>query len=605
MVASLCVASARILRRLVAISLEREDPTETSGYTRHAASDKLPDVQATKEGYAMPLMTGKQALMEMLRAEGIRYIFGNPGTSESAIMSSLPAYPDIKYVLVTQEGVAMGMADGYSSATGVPSLVNLHIETGLANGISLLHHAMDGGVPLVLTAGNKDIRKFNEGRSDLVEMVRQFTKWSGEVTHAEQMPGMVRRAFTEAKTPPTGPTFVDFAANAMEDSAEMEIVPSSKGYFRMSPDPAAVQDAAGMLANSERPIMVVGDRLAQSGGVDAAVQLAESIGARVYAASLARMNFPSGHPQFLGRINPVLPASRALMSEADVVLAVGANVFSGFFYFSGRILAASTRLIHVDSAYREVGKSEPTDVGIVADPKASLELLTDAVSDGMSGEQRETARLRAAAVAEEKSDSRAAWEARLRQRWNQRPMSTERMMAELARGMPADAIIVDDAISSKDALHGAVEFNEDDSIYGERIGAIGWGMGGAMGVKLAHPERPVIAVVGDGSAMMTVQALWTAANENIPVVYLICNNRSYRVLKVNMDIYKTQVLGEPRPDEYIGMDFPLPLNIAGIANAIGVYGRTIEDPDDLAPAIQQAVESGRPAVLDVLIDGSV
>ena len=553
----------------------------------------------------MPLMTGKQALMEMLRAEGVRYIFGNPGTSESAIMSSLPAYPDIKYVLVTQEGVAMGMADGYSSATGVPSLVNLHIETGLANGISLLHHAMDGGIPLVLTAGNKDIRKFNEGRSDLVEMVRQFTKWSGEVTHVEQMSGMVRRAFNEAKTPPTGPAFVDFAANAMEDSAEMEIVPSSKGYFRLNPDPAAVQDAAGMLANSERPIMVVGDRLAQSGGVDAAVLLAESIGARVYAASLARMNFPSGHPQFLGRINPVLPSSRALLSTGDVVLAVGTNVFSGFFYFSGRSLAAPTRLIHVDSAYREVGKSEPTDVGIVADPKTALELLTDAVSDGMSGEQRETARLRAAAVAEEKSDSRVAWEARLRQRWNQRPMSTERMMTELARGMPADAIIVDDAISSKDALHGAVEFNEVDSIYGERIGAIGWGMGGAMGVKLAYPERPVIAVVGDGSAMMTVQALWTAANENIPVVYLICNNRSYRVLKVNMDIYKTQLLGEPRPDEYIGMDFNLPLNIAGIANAIGVHGRTIEDPEELAPAIEQAVESGRPAVLDVLIDGSV
>ena len=506
----------------------------------------------------MPLMTGKQALMEMLRAEGVRYIFGNPGTSESAIMSSLPAYPDIKYVLVTQEGVAMGMADGYGSATGAPSLVNLHIETGLANGISLLHHAMDGGVPLVLTAGNKDIRKFNEGRSDLVEMVRQFTKWSGEATHAEQMPGMVRRAFHEAKTPPTGPTFVDFAANALEDSAEMEIIPSSKGYFRLSPDSAAVQDAAELLAGSERPIMVVGDRLAQSEGVDAAVRLAELVGARVYAASLARMNFPSGHPQFLGRINPVLPASRELLSTGDVVLALGTNVFSGFFYFSGRSLNASTKLIHVDSAYKEVGKSEPTDVGIVADPKTALDLLADGVSDGMSGEEREAARLRAASVAEEKSNSRADWKSRLKQSWNQRPMSTERMMAELAHAMPSDAIIVDDAISSKDALHGTVEFNQADSIYGERIGAIGWGMGGAMGVKLAHPDRPVIAVVGDGSAMMTVQALWTAANENIPVVYLICNNRSYRVLKLNMDIYKTQVLGEPRPDEYLGMDFPFP-----------------------------------------------
>ena len=201
----------------------------------------------------MPLMTGKQALMEMLQAEGVQYVFGNPGTSESAIMSSLPAYPDIKYVLVTQEGVAMGMADGYSCATGRPSLVNLHIDTGLANGVSLLHHAMDGGVPLVLTAGNKDIRKFSEGRSDLVELVRQFIKWSGEVTHPEQLPGMLRRAFNEAKTPPTGPTFVDFAANALEDTAEVEIIPSPTGYFQLSPDPSAVQAAAELLSRSRAP----------------------------------------------------------------------------------------------------------------------------------------------------------------------------------------------------------------------------------------------------------------------------------------------------------------------------------------------------------------
>ena len=553
----------------------------------------------------MPLMTGKQALMEMLKAEGVRYVFGNPGTSESAIMSSLPAYPSLKYVLVTQEGVAMGMADGYSCASDSPSLVNLHIETGLANGISLLHHAMDGGVPLVLTAGNKDIRKLAEGRSDLVEMVRQFTKWSGEVSHPEQMPGMMRRAFNEAKTPPTGPTFVDFAANALEDSADVEIIPSSKGYFRLSPDQKAVEAAAGFLSRSARPIMVVGDRLAQSHGADEAVHLAELLGARVYATSIARMNFPSYHPQFLGRINPVLPATRKLLSSGDVVLAVGTNVFSGFFYFSGRSLSHSTKLIHIDSAYREVGKTEHTDVGIIADPKTALRSLAHAVADEMSGEDREAAKIRASAVAEEKATMRAAWASRLKQTWRRRPMSPERMMAELARAMPKDAIIVDDAISSKDALHGAVAFNSPDSIFGERIGAIGWGMGSAMGVKLARPDRPVIAVVGDGSAMMTVQALWTAANENIPVVYLICNNRSYRVLKINMDIYKTQVLQEERPSEYLGMDFPLPLNIAGIANAIGVYGRTIEDPKALAPAISECLDLHRPAVLDVIIDGSL
>ncbi len=131
-------------------------------------------------------------------------------------------------------------------------------------------------------------------------------------------------------------------------------------------------------------------------------------------------------------------------------------------------------------------------------------------------------------------------------------------------------------------------------------------MGATMGVKLAHPDRPVVGILGDGSAMMTIQGLWTASNENIPVVYVICNNKSYRMLKLNMNTYKTQILGEKPPrSRYMGMDFPLRLNIAGIANAIGVYGRTIEDPDELGPAVVQALELGKPAVLDVVIDGTV
>ena len=553
----------------------------------------------------MPLMTGKRALMEMLRAEGVRYIFGNPGTSESAIMSSLPDYLDLEYLLVTQEGVAMGMADGYATARGAPAFVNLHIETGLANGISLLHHAMDGGTPLVLTSGNKDIRKLAEGRSDLVEMVRQFTKWSAEVTHPEQVPGVMRRAFTEAQTPPTGPTYVSFAANALEDSADVEIVASMPGYHRTLPDPVGVEAAAELLANAANPVMFTGDRLAQSGGTDAAVRLAELSGATVYTTSYARMNFPPRHPQFMGRINPALPVWRAELAKADVVLAVGTDVFSGFFYFSGSVLASETSLVHVDSATRAVGRSEPTRVGIIADPRSALENLHDAVQQRMSGAQRESARQRATDLSGRKSALKDRWDIRLKETWNNRPMSTERMMTEVGKAIPSDAIVVDDSISSKDALHAAIEFNRPDSIFGERIGAIGWGMGAAMGVKLAHPNRPVIGVVGDGSAMMTVQGLWTAANSNIPVLYVVCNNRSYRILKLNMNIYKSEVLDEEAPNSYLGMDFPIPLDLAAMANACGVFGRTIEDPQEIAPAIEIALASGRPALLDVVIDGAV
>ncbi len=554
----------------------------------------------------MARMTGRRALMEMLRAEGVEYVFGNPGTSESPIMEALEHYPEIRYVLATQEGVAMGMADGLATATGKPSFVNLHIETGLANGISLLQHAMDGGTPLVLTSGNKDIRGLAEGRTELPELTKLFTKWSVEATHAEQVPGVLRRAFTEAKTPPMGPVFVGFSANALDDEGEMEIVASGKSYGQTSPDPSAVEAAAEILASASNPYMVVGDRLAQSGGAEEAVRLAELVGAKVYAATYGQMNFPTGHPQFMGRFNPGMPGSRELQAPSDAVVAVGVNVFPGFFHFTGRYLTADTKLIHVDSALREIGKSEPTDVGIHGDPRAALREMAAAVEERMPGRAKDLTKARRATIGEEKATQKASRESRARERWKQRPMPPERMMYELAQAMPKDGIIVDDSISSKDALHGALEFNEPGSIYGERGGALGWGMGGVMGVKLANPGRPVVGVLGDVTAMMTVQGLWTAANEGIPAVWAICNNASYRILKLNMDRYQRHMLGVEAPQsKYIGMDFPMPLNLAGMAEAMGVYGKTIDNPEQIGPELRRALDSGKPAMLDVVIDGAV
>lgn len=554
----------------------------------------------------MPIMSGKRALMEMLRAEGVQYIFGNPGTSEGPILDALEDYPDIRYMLVTQEGAAMGMADAYARYRGAPAFVNLHIETGLANGISLLANAAEGGTPLVLTSANKDIRKLAEGRTDLVEMVRQFCKWSAEVTHPEQVPAVMRRAFNEAKTPPTGPTYIAFSANALDDEADVEIAPSPEGYFRIAPDARAVQAAADALAAASNPALLVGDRVGQSDAADQAARLAETLGAKVYAVSYSHLNFPTSHPQFLGMISPAMPDGRAALASADAVVAVGANVFPTYFHFSGRVLSADATLIHIDSAPAEIGKSEPTDIGIHADPQIALAQLTDALEAAMSGSAKEAAKGRAAAAADAKAAQSAAWRARLKERWDISPMSAERMMSEIAAALPDDAIIVDDAVTTRAAIFGAMDFDERGSLLGITGGALGWGMGGALGVKLAAPDRPVVAVVGDGSSMMTVQALWTAANANIPVVYVICSNNAYRVLKLNMNLYKTHILGERSPkSRYIAMDFPTPLNIAGIAEAMGVDSSRIQDPADIAPALARAIALGKPAVLDIAIDGAV
>ena len=555
----------------------------------------------------MTRMTGKHALIQMLQAEGVKYIFGNPGTSESPIMNALESYPDLQYVLVLQEGVAMGMADAYGRATGQPAFVNLHIETGLANGISLLHNAAEGGAPLVLTAGNKDSRELAHGRTDLVGMVRQFTKWSGEVTRPEQIPYAIRRAFNEARTPPSGPTFLAFSADGLDDEADVDIRPSSPGPLRAAPDLKAIQDAARLLSSATTPMILVGDRSAASGGSAEAVRLAELIGARVYSPFYSEMGFPTNHPQYLGNLRLGLASGKQELSKGDVVLAVG-RISSGYYMLSEPELAyfgADSSLIHLDSDARELGKSQTTEVAILADPKLALAQLVEAVDAEMGNSDRQQARERSQSIGSEKASLTACREQRVRERWDQAPMTPERMMCEVARVLPADTVVADDAVTSSPALQHALAFDRPGSIYGGRGGAIGWGIGGGLGLKLAFPDRPVVAFVGDGSAMMTVQGLWTAANENLPVVYVVCNNGAYRILKLNMDAYRKLVHEESTPSRYLGMDFALPLDLAGMARAQGVFGQRIEDPNKIGPAVSTALESGKPALLDVVIDGSL
>ena len=198
--------------------------------------------------------------MEMLIAEGVQYVFGNPGTSETPIMDSLQDYPQLKYMVAIQENSVVAMADGFARATGNPAVVNVHIAGGLAGGLSMLYNAYRGGSPLIVTAGNSDTRmRLTDPvlSGDLVEMTRQYTKWSAEVSHASEVPMAVRRAFKEARTPPMGPVFLSLPWNAMDENAEMEIVPSSQSYYRIRPDSHAVGRAAAILARAEDPVMVV------------------------------------------------------------------------------------------------------------------------------------------------------------------------------------------------------------------------------------------------------------------------------------------------------------------------------------------------------------
>ena len=557
----------------------------------------------------MPRMLGKHALAEMLVAEGVAYIFGNPGTSETPFLDGLQDYPQLRYIQALQEGTAVGMADGYARATGQPAFANIHIAGGLANGISGLYNAFRGGTPLVLTAGNSDTRMLISEpvlSGDLVAMTAQYTKWSVEIRHASDIPVAIRRAFKEAKTPPTGPVFISFPWDTLDEEIDFEPAASSDGYFRIRPDTAAIARATELLAGAENPVIIVGDRVAQSGAVSQVVQVAEQTGARVVATAYSEVNFPTTHPQWGGMLNLNSPDTARQFDHTDVALAVGTDVFASFLYVDVPFLPPGTRLIHLDSKYWEIEKTYPTEVGILADPAAGLTDLAAALDDALTGSQREAAATRAAGLAAARQRDNDRYQERLRAAWDNRPMPVERMMRELAAAAPPDTVIADEAVTSRPALNRAFDFERPGDIYGIRGGALGWAMPGALGVKLAHPDRPVLAVVGDGASMYTVQALWTACRYNIPVVYAICNNQAYRILKVNMEVYLRDMLDDrERASDYVGMDFANRLDLAMMAQAMGVHGERIDDPAEIGPAVTRAFASGKPALLDISISGAL
>ncbi len=553
------------------------------------------------------MMTGKQALLEMLKAEGVKLIFGNPGTSEGPIIDMLGDYPEFRYILALQESVAVGMGESYARATGKASFVSLHVDSGLANGIALMLDAYNTGTPMVVTSANYDARKITEGKTDLAELVRPVTKWAVELTHPDQIPSAIRRAFNEANSHPKGPVYVGFTSNALEGSADMHIVPSQPVYDSPRPSQAGIQEAASLLMSATRGIMMVGDRVSDDGAIDQAVELAELLGLPVYQSRGAEVSFPTTHGQFLGNLSLRVADHRAILQRVDLILAVGMDTFEELFYWGDVILKADTKLIHIDPIPGRVGKSEPTDVGIVSHCGLALEALVAEIKPLLSPANIEKISHRIEALIEESQKSRDAFANSIAEKWDSRPMIPARMMSELAAALPENAMVVDDAISNRATLRHYFNATKRGDIRGVRGQAIGGGIGATMGTQCANPDRPVFGIIGDGSAMMTVQGLWTAANDNIPCIFVICNNGMYRVLKVNFNIYQKDVLELPETSggNLLYSDFATPFDMAAIANSMGVHGERIVDPEEIKPAVERAVALGKPALLDIVIDGAL
>lgn len=554
----------------------------------------------------MAYISGKQAFLEVLKQEGVSVMFGNPGTTELPLMDGLAREPKIHYVLALQEAVAIAMADGYAQASGGLAAVNVHVSPGLGNAMGMLYNAMKSGAPMLLTAGQHD-QSFNVTEpilwSDLPPVARPFVKWSTEVRRLEDLPRVVHRAAKTAFAHPTGPVFLSLPVDVLNAERDLDLGAPTRVAPRIVGDRTAVARAAALLAKAERPLIIAGDAVAHGDALAELVELAELVGCPVITEGVASTcGFPFTHPLYVGAMPRLGPPIRAALMRHDLLFSVGGDLFTLSLPDDVDPMPPGLTVVHLDVNPWELGKNYPAAVAILGEPKATLPELSEAVRRETGKQGHPHAAKRKEAVAAAFAAERAELARRAETEAARAPMSPLTLVHEIAKRTPADAVVVDESISSAQGVRHFFRCADAKSFFGIRGGGIGWGLPAALGVKLALPRRPVVALIGDGSAMYTSQALWTAAHESLAVAYVIFNNASYRILK-----QRTRALKgfSAEDDRYVAMDLDRPLiDFVGLAKALGVPGERVEKTPDIAAALGRALAIGGPYLIDARIDPS-
>ncbi|MDP3677339.1 MAG: benzoylformate decarboxylase [Novosphingobium sp.] len=513
--------------------------------------------------------TVREAAFAVFRHFGVDALFGNPGSTELPMLRAMP--DDIRYVLGLNEAVVVAMADGYAQATRRPALVNLHSAAGTGNALGNLYTSYRNGTPLVITAGQqaRSIFPFDPflGAERAIEFPRPYVKWAAEPLRAEDVPLALARAFHIALTPPMGPCFVSIPVDDWDRECMMPELPLLG--LRTLADPAGIDRLAAMLNAAERPALVLGTGVARCGGWNAAIALAERSGTTVWAAPFAaRETFPEDHPQFAG----FLPAFREeivrLLSPHDALLVAGAPVFTYHAEGSGPHWpeGATLGLLSEDPQHLA---ALPGGIGVLGDVAAGLSALAGQVCSCPA-----TAPAR-------RADSPTP------------AMSAAYVLSRIATLRPANAVIVEEAPTARGPMHDHLSIMSEGGFYTTASGGLGYGLPAAIGVARADPARKVIALLGDGSAMYTIQGLWSAAEQGANVSFVILNNRRYAALDHFAKVFGMNAV--PGCD-IGGIDF------VALAQGLGVEARRVERAVDIDDALNWSLAPGHPNLLEFAID---
>ncbi len=545
-------------------------------------------------------LSGHAAFLSLLASEGVDIMFGNPGTTELAIMEALGHQSKIQYVLGLQEALVVGMADGYARATNRLAACNVHVAPGLGNAIGSMYTAKIYGSPVLITAGQQEQ---GHGLKEpmlydaLLPIAQPMVKWAVEVTRVEDLPRIVRRAAKVALTPPTGPVFISLPGDVLDAQAELDLGRPSRVDAATRPSDAALARLADALLNARNPALIAGHELCTGDALREAGELAEVLGAAVFQQTVPYgAHFFSEHPAFVRPLTRNQQQVRDWLSPYDMLVFLGADQLRMSVHSPVEPMPDGARVVQIGNRDWELAKNYPAEIALKADLKETLLALLPVLRGRMTAERKALAArrlselaagnwtaLRAHAVRESLGASKA------------RPMDPRLLMLRLTEALPRDAVVVEEALTSSNSLLSLLPMRDAHCYYGLASGAIGFAMAGAVGVSLGLPGRPVMALVGDGSAMYSIQALWTAANLKLPITYVIANNRSYRILKERLKSMRGI-------ERYVGMDLREPeIDYVGLAESMGVPARRIIEPEDVIPALRAAMASGAPSLLDVRI----
>lgn len=515
--------------------------------------------------------------LQLLRHRGMTTIFGNPGSTELGLLADLP--PDFRYVLALHESVAVAMADGFAQASGRPAFVNLHSACGVGNAMGAVVNAFHNCAPLVITGGNQDRRQlqlepFLFARS--VALMAPYVKHSEEPARAQDVPAAIDRAWALAQTPPRGPVFVSVPADDWNAATAGDWPSVWGGEVRAGGGlgGATLEELVERLIASRAPALVVGAGADRVGAWSELTLLAERLAAPVWAAPQSgRLGFPEDHPQYRGHLAAGYASAAAQLAEADLALVLGAPVFAFLPYEPGdRRLPI---IVHVTDDPDEAARA-PSALSVVADVRAVAQALLERLPA-----RSETAPARRPAPPEPGASE---------------PISPAFLMSTLADVLAPEAVLVEEAPSHRNDLRRHLRIRRPGSFFACASGGLGFAMPAAVGIKLAQPARPVVCLVGDGSALYAPQALWSAVQLRTPVTFIVVNNSRYAILE--SVAHFSGLYGVPSL-ELPGVDF------LALARSFGCTATRVTDPRALRPAIEAATSGEQASLIEVVVDPAV